>query len=165
MSYANPNAARLYDERANRAIVIDYPGLTNQDVLEFCEFFKVSFCSLEALSTPPAGLGKHDLFRVATSDYPARGLDVTFRSVVSWVQCRKKGYRAALEGDVVQLEGYGQARIVCCAIPLNKAEGERLVVFTLADGTPRYMPFTQFTGVTYDSMTDTYRPNAVKLSE
>lgn len=155
----------LYDQRANRRFTLDYPGLTTQDLLDFCDYFKVTFGSLEALSTPPAGLGKHDMFRVATNDYPARGLDVTFRSVVSWVNCRKTGYRTPIEGDLVELEGYGRVRVLCSAIALNPDDGGKLVVFTLADGMPRYLSAERFTGVSYDRVTDTYRSNAVLVKE
>ena len=156
-------APRLHDHSEERDIVLDYPGVSNADMLAFCSFFKVKFHSLRTFTPPPPGLSANDLFRVSTQDYPARGLDLTFRSVVSWKKAEQTRYRDPVPGDTVDLRKVGRVRVLCVAQGLDEDEDD-IVAFEQEDGRVTYIARERFVGVSYDKATDAYLPNAVKVA-
>lgn len=91
---------RLFDCRASHALDdFDLPeGITVADMLGFCKTNGVKFHALGE----PGRWGKLDgkVFRVATHEYPSRGITVEFDKVRAWIAQAPE--RAAHEAEVVQ---------------------------------------------------------------
>ena len=155
---------KLIDVATNEAVEVTYPGLSNEDLVQFLDYFGVRFYSLKALTENPTG----PMFRVMTNEYPSRGHDITFHSVATWKAARAEMgpqephngvYLVTFQDKPVRTLGLAQG---------TESGAETVLIFCDADAPSavqspslRHMAPERFFGVTYDRPTDTYRPNCV----
>ena len=150
---------QLYDQRTNAEAVLTYPGVSNADVAEFCEYFRVTFYSAEIVGDAPAGMRPDELFRVATNEFPSRGQNITFKSLVSWREAMiEMGPRVAEHGAYNTTFA---GRVTTIAHAKSAEDGPDVVVYKDAKDEIGYVDASKFYGVAFDRETQTYKPNSV----
>lgn len=152
---------RLYDQLQGREVTVSFPGVTNLDIVEFCKYFGVAFCSLTSPIHQLKDFTSADIWRAATEEYPSRGLDLTYKSVLSWRRAQKMMGEEVLTGGIYEIPKIGQVTTVVGAT--GPRGGSPIVVYVDADGNTKYMPSATFFGISFDKETDEYRPNSILL--
>lgn len=143
----------LIDAKTGLEAVVSFEGLTVQDLKDFCSQFEVSFYSMTAGAKDGTGL-----FRVGTNEVPSRGMDVSLKSVASWLQARQERYKRYRPGDVVVYKGR-ELRMEGLAESLSG--GGTSVVLSEA-GALKVVSVVDFSGYTFDRQAQSYVANAVE---
>lgn len=139
----------LYDKNTATEAVIARPDLTAAQVLHFCRKNNLQFHAMGC----PAGAGgtgwdDPTVFRVATNEFPARGVTIALDTVVEWSRALDGiGARVTTGGSYRHYKG-GSYTTVCEAT--DKSTGIRQMVYQDSDDIVWVRPWDEFFAVVKD---------------
>lgn len=137
MAYSIP-VVKLYDKHRGAGAILNEPGLTAQDLQDFCKAFNFSFHAMGE----PGDWSATDRFRCATLEYSARGVTVLFSKVHEWLDALKGHGDKVVDGGMYQHYKGGTYTTVCTA--MDEFRKETMVVYRGEDGAWWTRPYAKF---------------------